>query len=166
MAHLTLSGRVYLDTNIFIYTLEGYPTFRAVLTTLFAALDQGGLVAVTSELTLAEALVKPLLDHHAERQAAYFQVLQPSTSLHMAPVSREVLIAAARLRAETGLKLPDAIHVATAQLTGCDQFLTMMPAYPPSPAASLSVGFPNSSHNRSRTLAGSSKHSPPRSFLL
>lgn len=33
MAHLTLTGRVYLDTNIFIYALEGYPVFRAVLTT-------------------------------------------------------------------------------------------------------------------------------------
>jgi predicted nucleic acid-binding protein len=133
MAHLTLSGRIYLDTNIFIYALEGYPTFRAVLTTLFDALDRGKLVAVTSELTLAEALVKPLLDRHAERQAAYLQVLQPSTSLHMAPVSRDVLLAAARLRAETGLKLPDAIHAATAQFTGCDQFLTndaRVPALP------------------------------------
>jgi predicted nucleic acid-binding protein len=124
MAHLTLSGRVYLDTNIFIYALEGYPAFRPILTTLFNALDRGELTAVTSELTLAEALVKPLLDRHAERQAAYLQVLQPSPSLHLAPVSREVLLAAARLRAETGLKLPDAIHAATAQLTGCDQFLT------------------------------------------
>ncbi len=72
MAHLTLSGRVYLDTNIFIYALEGYPTFRAVLTTLFAALDRGDLVAVTSELTLAEALVKPLLDHHARAASCLF----------------------------------------------------------------------------------------------
>lgn len=51
----------------------------------------------------------------------------------MAPVSRDVLLAAARLRAEIGLKLPDAIHVATAQLTGCDQFLTndaRVPALP------------------------------------
>lgn len=124
MAHLTLSGRVYLDTNIFIYALEGYPVFRAVLTTLFQALDQGELTAVTSELTLAEVLVKPLLDHHAERQAAYLQALQPSTALQIVPVSRDILIAAARLRADTNLKLPDAIHAATAQLTGCDQFLT------------------------------------------
>jgi predicted nucleic acid-binding protein len=124
VAHLTLSGRIYLDTNIFIYALEGYPVFRTVLTTLFNALDRGELMAVTSELTLAEVLVKPLLDRHAERQAAYLQVLQPSPSLHMAPVSRDVLLAAARLRAETGLKLPDAIHAATAQLMGCEQFLT------------------------------------------
>ena len=124
MAHLTLSGRLYLYTNIFIYALEGYPVFRAVLTTVFNALDRGELIAVTSELTLAEVLVKPLLDRHAERQAAYLQVLQPSTSLQIIPVSREILIAAARLRADANLKLPDAIHAATAQLTGCDQFLT------------------------------------------
>lgn len=133
MAHLTLSGRLYLDTNIFIYALEGYPVFRAVLTRLFEALDRGELTAVTSELTLAEVLVKPLLDQHAERQAAYLQALQPSTSLQLIPVSREVLIAAARLRAEGNLKLPDAIHAATAQLSGCSQFLTndaRVPALP------------------------------------
>ncbi len=124
MAGLTLSGRVYLDTNIFIYALEGYPVFRAILTTVFDALDRHELSAVTSELTLAEVLVKPFLDRHTERQAAYLQVLQPSASLQVVSVSREVLLAAARLRAELGIKLPDAIHVATAQLTGCERFLT------------------------------------------
>ncbi len=124
MVHLSLAGRVYLDTNIFIYALEGYPAFRPALTTLFESLDRRELTAVTSELTLAEALVKPLLDRHAERQAAYLQLLQPTASLHVVPVSREVLIAAARLRAVATLKLPDAIHVATAQLTGCAYFLT------------------------------------------
>ena len=54
MARLTLSGRVYLDTNIFIYALEGYPTFQTALIMLFDALDRQALSAVTSELTLAE----------------------------------------------------------------------------------------------------------------
>ena len=52
------------------------------------------------------------------------QILQPSASLQIIPVSRDILVAAARLRAETNMKLPDAIHAATAQFTGCDQFLT------------------------------------------
>ncbi len=103
---------------------EGYPVFRPVLTALFDALDRRELTAVTSELTLAEALVKPLLNRHAQREAAYLQVLQSSASLLVVPVSRAVLIAAAHLRADTQLKLPDAIHVATAQLSGCAQFLT------------------------------------------
>ncbi len=124
MVRLTLSGRVYLDTNIFIYALEGYSTFRAVLTTVFGALDRHELAAITSELTLAEVLVKPFSDRSIEREKAYLQILQPSASLQMVPVSRDVLIAAARLRAETTMKLPDAIHAATAQITGCSYFLT------------------------------------------
>lgn len=106
----------------FIYAFEGYPAFRPVLTTLFEALDQKAFTAVTSELTLAEALVKPLIDRHT--QAAYLQLLQSTASLLVVPVSREVLIAAAHLRAEATLKLPDAIHVATPQLTACAYFLT------------------------------------------
>lgn len=124
MARITVSGPIYLDTNIFIYALEGYSVFRPTLTALFESLDRQELTAVTSELTLAEALVKPLLDRHAEREAAYLQVLQSSSSLLVVPVSRAVLIAAARLRAEADLKLPDAIHVATAQLSTCSTFLT------------------------------------------
>lgn len=88
MAHLALSGRVYLDTNVFIYALEGYSTFRLVLTTLFEALDRKSLTAVTSELTLAEALVKPLLDRHAAREGAYLQLLQSTASLMVVPVTR------------------------------------------------------------------------------
>lgn len=80
--------------------------------------------AITSELTLAEVLVKPLLDRSREREAAYLQAMRPSTSLHLEPVSREILIAASHLRAERGLKLPDAISAATAQLTHCEQLLT------------------------------------------
>ncbi len=34
-------GRVYLDANIFIYALEGYPSFIEVLNELFTAIDNG-----------------------------------------------------------------------------------------------------------------------------
>jgi predicted nucleic acid-binding protein len=121
---INLSGRIYLDTNIFVYALEGYEEFRPRLTTLFETIDRGSLRAVTSELTLAEVLVKPLLDRSRERESAYNQALRSSPALDIVPVTREVLVAAARLRAEHGLKLPDAIHAATAQLSDCQQFLT------------------------------------------
>lgn len=40
------------------------------------------------------------------------------------PISRSILIRAAAIRASTKLKLPDAIHAATAITTGCTTFLT------------------------------------------
>jgi len=116
--------RVYLDTNIFIYALEAYPAFVDELTELFESLDEGNLSAVTSELTLAEVLVRPFIDGNIERQTAYQHALQSSEVLEVVPVSRDVLIEAARLRSVANLRLPDAIHGATARLTGCATFLT------------------------------------------
>jgi hypothetical protein len=54
-----LGKTVYLDTNIFIYTVEGYAPEEAFLRELLAALEDGRFTAITSELSLAEVLVKP-----------------------------------------------------------------------------------------------------------
>jgi predicted nucleic acid-binding protein len=116
--------RVYLDTNVFIYAIEGYPEFVDELNEFFDSIDAGNLRAFTSELTLAEVLVRPLMDGNLEIQTAYQQALQSSEGLEVVPVSREVLIEAARLRAVVNFRLPDAIHGATAILTGCETFLT------------------------------------------
>ncbi|MCB1441367.1 MAG: PIN domain-containing protein, partial [Nitratireductor sp.] len=78
----------------------------------------------TSELTLAESLVKPMADRDAELAERYFRVLAPQSGIEVREVSREVLILAARIRAEKRVKLPDAIHLATAQATGCDRFVS------------------------------------------
>lgn len=121
----TIRGeRVYLDTNVFIYAIEGYPEFVDELNEFFDSIDAGNLRAFTSELTLAEVLVRPLMDGNLEIQTAYQQALQSSEGLEVVPVSREVLIEAARWRAVANLRLPDAIHGATAILTGCETFLT------------------------------------------
>ena len=50
---------VYFDTNIFIYALEGFPPLDAVAARLLDFLDEGNCRGVTSELALAECLVKP-----------------------------------------------------------------------------------------------------------
>lgn len=52
--------RVYLDANVLIYTVEAIEPFRTQLDLLAGALDDGRLQGVTSELTIAEVMVKPL----------------------------------------------------------------------------------------------------------
>ncbi len=117
--------RIYLDVNIWIYALEGYQPFLLSLSSLFQAIDQGLLTGLTSELSLAEALVKPMQNQNLIQQDVYKQAIANNRNLIVAPVSREVLIAAAQLRANTPtLKLPDAIHAATAQFYDCTTFLT------------------------------------------
>ena len=52
--------RVYLDANVFIYALEAATEHLPDLTALFDLLAAGGAAAVTSELTLAEVLPRPV----------------------------------------------------------------------------------------------------------
>ncbi|MBE8989145.1 type II toxin-antitoxin system VapC family toxin [Nostoc sp. LEGE 12450] len=116
--------KVYLDTNIWIYALEGHPAFAQDLTQLFQSIDRGNLSVVTSELSLAEVLVKPFQNHDLAQQTTYQQLISNSQNLTVIPVSRQILIEAAQLRASINIKLPDAIHAATALLTQCSTFLT------------------------------------------
>lgn len=115
---------VYLDTNIFIYMVEGYEPERTLIQALADAVDRHELVAVTSELTLAELLVKPLELGRADVVAIYAELVRHSERLTVPPIDRATLIEVARLRATLGILLPDAIHVATAVLAGCAAFLT------------------------------------------
>jgi predicted nucleic acid-binding protein len=118
-------SHVYLDTNIIIYAVEGAALARPSLLHLLSQVDAGVLTATTSELTLAEVLVRPLRDGNAVLADAYRRSISNGAALRIARVSRVVLERAAALRAaQASLKLPDAIHAATALLAGCTTFLS------------------------------------------
>ena len=119
-----LGPKVYLDANFFIYALEATEPWVKAAREILAALDHGELTAVTSELSLAECLVKPLELGKTDIAEAYFALLKDRRSLAVPPVTREILVEAARLRARSRIKLPDAIHAATALQKGCSSFLT------------------------------------------
>ncbi len=119
------SKKVYLDANPFIYAVEGFAVVDAEIQTLFAAADRGELVIVTSEQTLSEVLVKPYQIQDAPLIAEYEGLLGSTPTLEVQPITRDILKSAAKIRAvEKKLRLPDAIHAATARLSQCDAFIT------------------------------------------
>jgi predicted nucleic acid-binding protein len=91
---------------------------------LFAEVDDGRIIAVTSELSVAECLVKPFGDRDTERVNRYLEFLDNRPQFSVIGIDRDILTEAARIRAELGLKLPNAIHVATASMSACNVFLT------------------------------------------
>lgn len=120
-----LDGRtVYLDSNVLIYAVERVAPFVGVAALLVRAVLDGRQQAVTSELTLAECLVGPAKSGDVRAAERFESLLQSRASLAVVPVSRDILREAARLRSVSRLKLPDAIHAATARQLGCDVFLT------------------------------------------
>jgi predicted nucleic acid-binding protein len=117
--------RLYLDANIVIYAAEGPHLLPNAVREALDRIDRAELSAVTSELTLAEVLVRPLRDRNAVLVDSYRRRLTAGPTLDVQPVSRAVLSQAAALRAaQNSIKLPDAIHAATAMLAGCSTFLT------------------------------------------
>ena len=126
MAGLTaLAGKkIYLDANIIIYLMEGFEPFAPILSQLLEAIEAGQITCVTSEMTLAEVLVRPFKQEVVGLVKVYTDALNDKRLLTLQPVAYQTLMDAAFARAETGMKLPDAIHVATAVQSSCDVFLT------------------------------------------
>ena len=116
-------ARVYVDANAWIYAREPLPKWDD-LRAFFACARRGEWMLVTSEMSLAEVLVRPIRERDRRAQADYARVLQSDDSLVVAPISRNILIEAATLRATRALEMPDAIHAATAKIARCTHFLT------------------------------------------
>jgi predicted nucleic acid-binding protein len=114
----------YLDTNVVISVVEAVGRLAETQTRFIAGIDGTSIAALTSELTLAECLVKPFADKNAAAVEAYLLFLNGRRNLPVVPINRHILTVAARLRTELGVKLPDAIHIATAEAAECTVFLT------------------------------------------
>ena len=119
-----LGQRLYIDTNIVIYAIEGLANYAAQVQPLLTAMNAAEVLVVTSELTLAETLVGPIKTNNLLIQQTYRSFLTTTAVLEVVPISRRILEEAAQLRATSKLKLPDAIHLATALQSQCDSFLT------------------------------------------
>lgn len=120
-----MSLRIYLDANVFIDAFENddVPVTRG--RTVLDHLRGGDAVGVISELVVAELLTKPLETGDKELCDAYEALFESSSTIETFPIDRHVLVQAARLRATVkSMRMPDAIHVATAKLHNCAAFVT------------------------------------------
>jgi predicted nucleic acid-binding protein len=121
---------VYLDSNAFIYFIEGEHVVANRLRPLFELLRNQPGRGATSELTLAEVLPKARPDI----RRSYLNLIVWSRFFHLEPVTREILIDTADYRRATARtlrdgrtimpKLPDAIHMVTAIQIRCQAVLS------------------------------------------
>ena len=117
--------RVYLDANLFISALEGPGAVSDHAWWILEAVERGEILGITNELTLAEVLVHPLRDADRALIETYEAMITTSPILSVVPVDRGVLMRAAELRAaHRALRLPDAIHLASALRAGAGHLVT------------------------------------------
>jgi predicted nucleic acid-binding protein len=119
-----LTGKtVYVDSNVLIYAVETPELFPGLQTGFAQPLQRAELRVVSSWITLAEVLVRPVQRGDRTLEGYYRRLVSPAV-FTMVEVNQSIADAAATLRAEFGLRLPDALHIATGQARGCELFLT------------------------------------------
>lgn len=116
--------RILIDSSIWIYHFEQHSEFGGAAGRAVEALEEGAFRGVTSELTLLELTVRPLQLGRQDVADEYELLLSYFPNLELEPVTREILLDAAALRARHRLRTPDAIMLATGSHCGATAALT------------------------------------------
>jgi predicted nucleic acid-binding protein len=117
-------NRLFMDTAPVIYLAEQHSRYARLLGEIFARVDQGGLVAVTSPITLAERLVHPYRRGLTHLRDQFFDLVVNGPHTEFVPLDAAIADRAASLRAEHNLTLADALQLGTAMQSNCEGFLT------------------------------------------
>jgi predicted nucleic acid-binding protein len=115
---------VLIDTTVWICHFEHHARFGPAAGKVIERLEAGRFRGVASELTLLELTVRPLQLGRQDVADEYELLLSHFPNLELAPVTREILLLAAGLRARHRLRTPDAIQVATAIQSGATLAIT------------------------------------------
>jgi predicted nucleic acid-binding protein len=116
--------RVLIDTSIWIYHFEQHAIFGANAGQVIERLEDGAFRGIASELTLLELTVRPLQLGRQDAADDYETLLSYFPNLELEPISRQILLGAAALRARFRLRTPDAIQLATGLHAGATLAIT------------------------------------------
>ncbi|HXK57745.1 MAG TPA: type II toxin-antitoxin system VapC family toxin [Gammaproteobacteria bacterium] len=117
-------SRVLLDTVALIYFLEENERYSKSAEKIFNRIESGQLQGVIASLVFAELLVPLYRSGDPQAATGLSNRLRNFRNLEVIPLTTEISMGAARLRADYGLRTPDAIHAATAISTQSTGILT------------------------------------------
>jgi predicted nucleic acid-binding protein len=106
--------KIGLDTGVFVYALEGHEKYASAALRVLRWVESRRGRAVTSTITMLEALVQPYRAGSPELVDGFYALLSTYPDLEWVEPDLEIADRAARLRAELNFRTPDAIQVATA----------------------------------------------------
>lgn len=115
--------RVYLDSCIVIYLHEGELALRGRVSAWLRPSQGSPPRPCVSELVRLECRVGPMRRGESDLPSSY-DAFFTLPGLEPLPMTREVYEHATVLRAGFGLRTPDALHVATARVGGCEELWT------------------------------------------
>lgn len=116
--------RVYLDTNIFIYFLDGREPFLSMVYPLLEALLNSDVLGYTGDAVVAETMVQPYKVGNIVMIEQFKAFFAQENFLTILAHDANTFDLAAKLAGTKGMKLIDSLHMATALQAGCDYLIT------------------------------------------
>ena len=119
-----MAQRVIIDTNIFLNVINREEPLYGPSKELLDLVDAGEVSAVVSVITVAELSTGFYLMGDDRGRREFLLHVMSSENYKVAPVDVGVADSAGRIRAETGLCLPDSIIVSSGLREGVDLIVT------------------------------------------
>jgi predicted nucleic acid-binding protein len=120
---LARHATVGLDTNVLIYLVEDHPRYGGWCASLLERIERQQHRAVSSTISLLEALVQPYRLQNDRLVEKFYALLSTYPHLSWVPVTIDIADRAAELRARYRLSTPDAVQIATAIGSGATGFI-------------------------------------------
>jgi predicted nucleic acid-binding protein len=114
---------IYADSGVIMRWVEGTRQVRDQIEMRWRQLPSADRVFLTSRIARLECRCKPLRDHQ-DKVLGLYETFFASEEVSVREIDAAVVEKATELRAVAGLKIPDAIHAATASLAGAVAFWT------------------------------------------
>ena len=115
-------SRIFWDTNLFIYFLEGSGALSLATKRLRGTMLARGDQLLTSTLTLGEILVKPVSQGDIVRSRSYEEAIKKAAVL--LPFDAHAAWRYAEIRRDRSIKAPDVVQLACAAAASVDLFVT------------------------------------------
>jgi len=109
---------------VFSYHLSDHPRYAPLTSIVLEAIESGTVAGLTTTITLAELLTVPAQSDNRQAIQEYELYLAHFPNLRILPLDNTLAREAAQVRVATRLRMPDAIQIAAARLSGADCIVT------------------------------------------
>lgn len=111
----------FWDSNLFIYLIEEVQPFAEQVEQIVFLMRRERRLLTTSALTVCETLVKPVREQRQDLIQRYQELF---AQISVVPIESTLAKTFAQVRAERGIKTPDALQLACAVKANAQHFIT------------------------------------------
>ena len=106
--------RVCIDTNVFLNVLNKEKAYLSYFREVLLASSKGNLEAIIPTLVISEVLTGFYVEKRKTDAEEFLAAIVTHEHMKVIPLSIDIAVSSAIVRAKTGLKFPDAMILATA----------------------------------------------------